>query len=88
MRYQGNYVAVAETELTWQIDPRWSVLVFAGIGKAANGFDELRDSASRVAKGTGFRYQVARRYGFEMGLDIAWGPEEAVFYIQGGTAWQ
>jgi hypothetical protein len=88
LRYQGNFVAVAETELTWQIDSRWSVLGFAGGGRAANGLDELRDSATRVTKGAGFRYLIAKRYGFEMGMDIARGPEEDVFYIQGGTAWR
>jgi hypothetical protein len=31
---------------------------------------------------------IAKRYGFEMGLDIARGPEETVFYIQGETAWR
>jgi len=88
MRYQGNYVAVAEAELTWQIDSRWSVLGFAGSGRAANSYDELKDSASRVTKGAGFRYLIAKRYGFEMGMDIARGPEEDVLYIQGGTAWR
>jgi hypothetical protein len=88
LRYQGNYVAVAETELTWQIDDRWAVLGFVGSGRAANSVDELRDGSSRVAKGLGFRYLIARRYGFEVGLDIARGPEEDVFYIQAGTAWR
>jgi hypothetical protein len=88
LRYQGNYVAVAEAELTWQIDDRWAVLGFAGSGRAANSFDELKDGPSRVAKGFGFRYLIARRYGFEMGIDIARGPEEDVFYIQAGTAWK
>lgn len=87
MRYQGNYAAVAEAEVTWQIDDRWSVLGFVGTGRAANSFEELKDSASRVSKGTGFRYLIARRYGFEMGMDIGFGPEEEVIYIQGGTAW-
>ena len=88
LRYQGNYVAVAETELTWQIDSRWAVLGFVGSGRAANSFDELKDSESRVAKGVGFRYLIAKRYGFEMGVDVARGPEEDVIYIQGGTAWR
>ncbi len=88
LRYQGNYVAVVEGELVWQIDPRWSVLAFAGAGRAANSLGELEDSRSRVARGGGFRYLIARRYGFEMGLDIAVGPEDTVFYIQAGTAWQ
>jgi hypothetical protein len=88
LRYQGNFVGVAEAELTWQVDDRWSLLAFGGSGRAANSYGEFRDAPSRVAKGGGFRYLVARRYGFEMGLDVARGPEETVFYIQGGTAWR
>jgi hypothetical protein len=88
LRYQGNYVAVAEAELTWQIDSRWAVLGFAGTGRAANSIGDLKDGPSRVTRGGGFRYLIAKRYGFEMGLDIARGPEETVFYIQGGTAWR
>ena len=88
LRYQGNYVAVAEAEITWQIDSRWAVLGFAGSGRVANSIGDLKDGPSRVTQGGGFRYLVAKRYGFEMGLDIARGPEETVFYIQGGTAWR
>jgi len=88
LRYQGNYVTVAEAELTWQIDSRWAVLGFAGSGRAANSIGDLKDSPSRVTRGGGFRYLIARRYGFEMGMDIARGPEETVIYIQGGTAWR
>ena len=88
MRYQGNAVVVAEAEVTWQIDQRWSVNVFAGGGRAAKELDDLGDQPTRAAKGGGFRYLIARRYGFEMGLDVAWGPEDTVFYIQAGTAWR
>jgi len=88
LRYQGNYVAVAEAEVTWQIDSRWAVLGFAGTGRAANSLEDFKDGPSRVTRGGGFRYLVANRYGFEMGLDIARGPEENVLYIQGGTAWR
>jgi len=87
LRYQGNFVAVTEAEVTWQIDFRWAVLAFAGAGRAANSSGELGDAPSRVTKGAGFRYLIAKRYGFEMGLDIARGPEENVIYIQAGTAW-
>lgn len=88
MRYQGNVVTVAEVELAWQLDDRWALLGFAGAGRAANSGGELRDAPSRTAHGAGFRYLIARRYGFEMGLDIARGPEDTVFYIQAGTAWR
>ena len=88
MRYQGNAVVVTEAEVAYQIDKRWSVNVFAGAGRAAQELDDLGDQPTRVTKGGGFRYLIARRYGFEMGMDIARGPEETVFYIQAGTAWR
>ena len=87
LRYQGNAVGVVEAELTWQLNFRWSVNAFAGSGWAANEIGDLFDTPSRLTKGGGFRYLVASRYGFEMGLDIARGPEQTVFYIQAGTAW-
>lgn len=86
-RYQGSRVGVVEAELTWQIDKRWSVLGFVGAGWAAESFSDFDDSGSEVARGLGFRYQIARRYGFHMGIDIARGPEDTVWYIQAGSAW-
>lgn len=55
---------------------------------AATELSDLDAAPSRVAKGGGFRYLIASRYGFEMGMDIARGPEDTVFYIQAGTAWR
>jgi hypothetical protein len=88
VRYQGNVVVASEAELAWQLDDRWTVLGFAGVGRAANEGGDLGDAPSRTTRGAGFRYLIARRYGFEMGVDVARGPEESVFYIQAGTAWR
>lgn len=87
MRFQGNAIGVSEFELTYNINFRWKVNAFVGIGKASNEFSDLSSSASRVSKGAGFRYLIARRYGFNMGIDFAFGPEDSIFYIQAGTAW-
>ncbi len=86
-RYQGQSVAMSELELAYRINLRWEVNAFAGIGKATNEFSEFSDSPSRISKGVGFRYLIARRYDFNMGVDIAQGPEDTVFYIQAGSAW-
>ncbi len=86
-RYQGQSVAMSELELIYKINFRWEVNAFAGIGKATNEFSEFSASPSRVSKGAGFRYLIARRYGFNMGVDIAQGPEDTVIYIQAGSAW-
>ncbi|MEM9305471.1 MAG: hypothetical protein AAGE01_25405, partial [Pseudomonadota bacterium] len=86
-RYQGNSVGAVEAEVTWQLNRRWSVNVFSGVGRAAGKFSDLSDATSRVTKGAGFRYLIASRYGFEAGVDVARGPEDTVFYIQAGSAW-
>lgn len=86
-RYQGTHVGVLETEVTWELDDRWSLLAFTGAGRAANSAGDFSDEASRTSRGMGFRYQIARRYGFHVGIDVARGPEDTVWYIQAGTAW-
>ncbi|MCK5880752.1 MAG: hypothetical protein KAG18_02685 [Sinobacterium sp.] len=87
MKYQGKRVAVAEAEVIWQINYRWSVSAFAGSGRAAQATKDLSSSPSINTQGLGFRYRMARRYGFDMGLDVAQGPDDTVFYIQAGSAW-
>jgi hypothetical protein len=86
-RYQGTHVGVVEAELTWEIDSRWSVLGFGGVGRTSNSASAFSSAKNRVSKGLGFRYEIARRYGFHMGVDIAKGPEDTIFYIQAGSAW-
>lgn len=86
-RYQGTHVGLVEAELTWEIDSRWSLLGFGGVGRTSNSASEFSSAKNRVSKGLGFRYEIARRYGFHMGLDIAKGPEDTIFYIQAGSAW-
>jgi hypothetical protein len=86
-RYQGNNVAVTEAQLDYKFTYRWKVSAFLGAGRAAQEFSGLGDAATRVSKGLGFRYLIARRYGFAMGVDVAKGPEDTAFYIQAGSTW-
>lgn len=86
-RYQAENVALVEGELTWQFAPRWSVLGFVGAGWADNSGSDLFSSSSIVSQGAGFRYNIARQYGLHVGLDVARGPEDTVWYIQVGSAW-
>ena len=86
-RYQGLRVFTAEMQLDYRINRRWKVGVFSGMARAADHFDELGSSDNIDTIGTGFRYLVARRYGFTMGIDVARGPEETAWYIQAGSTW-
>ena len=87
MRYQGEQAAEVEVETRWQFHPRFSVLVFGGAGAARSS---VRGEARRKdawGAGAGFRYLVARTYGMHMGIDVAQGPDEPVFYVVFGSAW-
>ena len=87
MRYQGKVVADTEVEARWNVSKRWSVLGFAGVGRATFRDDSLSDADSRWAGGAGMRYLTAKTLKLYTGIDIAKGPEEWVFYLQMGNAW-
>jgi hypothetical protein len=40
-----------------------------------------------VTGGAGFRYELARKYGLHMGVDVATGPAGQAMYVQFGSAW-
>jgi len=86
-RYQGTHTFATEAEVSYALDSRWRVLGFVGAGRVGNEMSSIKHGDTKVSKGLGFRYQVARRYGFFTGLDVAFGPEETVWYIQAGSAW-
>lgn len=87
MRYQGDYTAQIEGELRWQFWERFSLVGFAGAGATRNDNWESRTSQNVTTGGAGFRYEIARKYGLHMGLDVAYGPEGPVYYVQFGSAW-
>lgn len=87
MRYQGEEVAQIEAELRWQFWKRFSLVGFVGGGAAWNDFERFRSTQTVVTGGVGFRYELARKYGIHMGLDLAFGPDNTAIYIQVGSAW-
>jgi outer membrane protein assembly factor BamA len=87
MRYQGEAMAQIEGELRWQCWKRFSLVGFVGTGTAWNDFERFESSQNIVTGGTGFRYELARKYGIHAGMDVAFGPDNAAIYIQVGSAW-
>lgn len=84
-RYQGENVGSAEIELMWKLTPRWLLLSFVGTGITGASSSDMWDNDTQTAYGVGFRYAVARRYGLQIGIDIARGPEETAWYVNVGT---
>ncbi len=87
MRYQGEEVAQIEAELRWQFWKRFSLVGFAGGGAAWNNLERFDSTQTVVTGGTGFRYEIARKYGIHMGLDVAFAPDNTAVYVQVGSAW-
>ena len=87
MRYQGPTAATVEVRGGIDINPRWSLLAFAGAGKTADGLSELSSAETQSAYGAGFRYLLARKLGMRAGIDVAKGPEETYWYLVIGTDW-
>lgn len=87
LRYQGDEAAEVEAELRWQFHHRFSLVGFGGAG-IARGASSLGDRETTVtAGGAGFRYMIARKHGIHMGMDVAWGPDNPIFYVVFGNAW-
>lgn len=86
MRYQDLKVLVGEVQLLYRIHRRFQLRAFTGAGRVAPDFDGLTDAVSREASGFGFRYTMIRALDLSTGIDVAFGPEDTVYYLKFGTA--
>ncbi len=86
-RYQGATTLVIETEQRFDLNLRWSIVAFTGLGKAIMRNESFSDATLVYNYGTGFRYLVARVFGIRAGIDIARGPDHWGWYIVFGHNW-
>ncbi len=87
MRYQGETTLIAETEQRVDLNFRWSVLGFAGVGKAIEFDESYSDGTTVYNVGAGFRYLLARAFKLRTGIDVAMGPDSFGWYIVFGHNW-
>ncbi len=87
MRYQGQQTLLVETEQRYDIGSRWSVVGFAGTGKAYADNEYLSDNQWHWAGGAGFRYLLARAFKLRVGIDLAAGPDQLAYYMVFGHYW-
>ncbi|MCY9865207.1 BamA/TamA family outer membrane protein [Vibrio coralliirubri] len=83
-RYQGDEITTLQSQVVFDIDDRWNVSGFYGYGQAKEEV-ELSQDQTVGAYGVGFRYQIARRYGLRIGMDLARSDDENAFYISLGS---
>jgi len=88
VRYQDRNALVTEGEVRWNLDRRWALVGFAGVGKAYGRRQSWAESDTVWSGGAGFRYLLARKLNLYAGIDVARGPEDGAVYIQVGSAWR
>jgi len=90
MAYLGEEVFSAEPEIGWKVHPRWTLLAFAGAGRARNDFGPLGETRRDVhTGGAGFRYLLSRELGLQAGFDFAVSSEgDHALYIVVGNPWR
>ena len=86
-RYQGDYALSSELEIQYKLNSRFRVMGFAGLGQTWDRDDPYENDQSVLSGGLGFRYRLARKFGLDMGVDIAGSEETQAIYIQFGSAW-
>jgi len=87
MKYQGKNTTLMETEVSWDVYKRWSLIGFAGIGNAYSSISDFDEGKSVRTVGSGFRYLLARKFGAKMGMDFAASQDDFAFYLVFGSAW-
>jgi hypothetical protein len=86
-RYVDSAAFSTETELRYDLTPRWTLVGFVGTGATGDNIGDLWNARLKWSGGAGFRYLVARAYELRMGLDVAHGPEDWAVYVTLGTGW-
>jgi len=86
-RYQGTSTSIIETEQRFDINSRWSILGFGGLGHATQKGESFDDGQTVYSVGTGFRYLLARIFKLRAGIDVAKGTGSWGYYIVFGHNW-
>lgn len=87
-RYQGDTALSLEGEVRRQMSDRWALVAFGGYGETFVSSSKLYTAESGIwTFGGGIRYRIARKFGIDVGLDVARGPDSTIFYLQFGHAW-
>ena len=87
VRYQGDEVVSLEVEARWQLHGRFSVVAFGGGGRAWSRKETFSFTEGIGAGGAGIRYELARKFGMHVGLDVAHSYGTTAVYFIVGNAW-
>lgn len=80
-RYVDNYAVSGQVEGRWNFYKRWSAVLFGGVGRIAEEFNELSSSPNLYAGGGGIRYRIKEKEKLNIGVDVTYGDGNVEFYV-------
>ncbi len=80
-RYVDDYAVSGQVEGRWNFYKRWSAVLFGGVGRIADEFNELGSSPNLYAGGTGIRYRIKEKEKLNIGADMTYGDGQFEFYV-------
>lgn len=90
-RYQGDFVLQAELEARIHIAKRWDLMLLTGCGITFLEnliLQENYNSQLVGMGGLGFRYEIARKFGMSLGVDLAFSNDDWAVAIVMGNSWR
>lgn len=87
MRYQGDQTASVELEARMRLQGRWSGVAFGGYGATRTVREDTTTTKDVVSGGLGIRYNIARKFGLDVGVDVARSPGTTGIYLVVGNSW-
>jgi len=85
-RYADDIAVSLQTEVRWQILPKWGTVFFVGAGRIGDSIDNLVDNETIVSYGMGIRYLASPDDKINLGVDFAIGPDDTAIYFRIGEA--
>jgi hypothetical protein len=76
-----NYAVSGQVEGRWNFYKRWSAVLFGGVGRIAEEFNELSSSPNLYAGGGGIRYRIKEKEKLNIGVDVTYGDGNVEFYV-------
>ena len=74
-------MASTEVELRWQFYGRWSAVAFGGAGTTRTRGSDFTATQNVGSGGVGLRYELAKKFGLHVGLDLAHSPGTTGVYL-------
>jgi hypothetical protein len=85
-KYRGKSQAFGQAEYRWNFWGRWGAVGFAGAGWAFDEISQISTDTILPAVGFGARFMMIKSYRINVGMDVAWGKDDTVFYFRIGEA--